>query len=237
MSNLLVSCKIKPLEYNSFQNIDFVAFNYTISLKRNEDNLIIKIESLNNQSNNMKISTLFSGLFDLIYLCLGKFPKIISYLENGQSYNENELLKKYTSSPLFGKTYFSIRYVDIDVLNEQTLTNIINFNKKNYSLCSLEYLTSKTYDEIMWEHKLTLVLHVLDGVCNFLDFNIENLKNEFFLKYQGIPRNSVGGYIAFVDYAFSKYFFNFSVSNTILQALGRKNRLSFLQGTEQFRNF
>lgn len=237
MNNLLVICKIKPLERNSFKNVEFIASNHEISLKIKDDNLFLRIQGLNKKSKNISISTLFSAVFDLIYLCLGKFPEIISYTENGQTSKDCELLKKYISSPFFGRTYFAIRCIDSDVINEQTLINIIRLNETNYSLCSLEYLTSKTYDEIMWEHKLTLILHAFDGVCNYLNLNVEDLKKDFSLKYESNSQNCVGGYIAFVEYAFDKYFFNYDVSDAILLALKRKSKFAFLQGIEQFRNF
>lgn len=236
IKKLFVVCEKEPIDNKWFEDVEFVFSNCDISLKKKEDSLIFHIEM--KKHSDIPLWTIFSSMFDIIFLCVGKFPCIKSIQENDVDIDISNLLRKFTTSNHYDRDFFRFADVDNTTINSDTLSKMILFNHNNHSLVSLECLVCESYEKVLWQHKLTLMSHVIEGVFNYCGSNIEKTKQCFMEEFITNMQDEVGNYIAMLNCVFKRSLFKYSDEcSQLLNALRRRSRFSFLQGIEQFRNF
>ena len=114
--------------------------------------------------NRKKLFKVFVAIMDFLYLALGVMPKIVLYMENNERKNLNQLVCRFFTAKQF---FRNDHLIDItsNTLNEQVLKDINTkfINKKFKVFWSFTALTSTAYEKIYSEHKITLLLHCLEG--------------------------------------------------------------------------
>lgn len=101
---------------------------------------------------------------------------------------------------------------------------------------SLQYIVSETYDPVVQDHKITLLLHIVEGI---VDKGIIKRELTEAIKRYSIPPNALPGeYFGAAYHIFKKYFFNFhrKYNCGILHLLG-KSQHSYLQTITDTRNW
>jgi len=83
--------------------------------------------------------------------------------------NENEIdiserAVKYQTSDNFLKDNLIICDIDETTVNQQRIEELRKIN--SYPIYSFQYLLSKSYDHVITNHKMTLLLHVIEGLYN-----------------------------------------------------------------------
>lgn len=210
---------------------------YTVSFNLQPRELEIVIRNNRKASHMAEIEKIFFNIYDLMFLCIGRYPQ----LEKFNNKNTKDLVNKYFTSEHFNKSYFIFKEIDKDVICEKNIEKMQDFNEKSVSLYSLQYLVCKKYDEILWEHRFTLLLHIIDGFYNMFSIDLEKDKRDFVLEFKNCLKNQdvdkMGEYILKVYNLIKCCFYNFTdVSQSILQLLHRNN-YTFLKTIEETRNW
>lgn len=236
-NSLEVTLSKQGYEKTWYDNINFEESQYSVSLENDEDKIKICVDT--SKTHHLEPWDIFSAIYEIIFLCTGKFPQILSIEKSGCPESTDGLLGKFATSKNFVRSFFMLKRIDSTAINGDTINRLNQFTMCNHSLTSFEYVVCQAYEKVLWEHKLTLMLHTIEGVCNYLKLDVESLKNEFGKKYSCyIKIDEVGNYISMVNYIFENTIFkNEKIFLKLCKALNRKNEFSFLQGIEQFRNF
>ena len=218
------------------EGIDKIVLGYHLSVDIQNAEICIQ----QNKDYKCKIGELFSGFFDLMFLCLGHYPKIIGFFENEEK--KENLLSKFTTSISFSRKYFCFIQLTSEIITDEIIKKIIDFNKENNSLVSFGYILSASYENIMWEHKLTLLTHILDGIYNFSNEELAYIKNNYYTQYKeflgNVDKDDVGDFPSICNEIFSKTFFKYKdIVDKLYKLLGVKNNFCFIDKITQTRNF
>ena len=210
---------------------------YTVCFNKQFSKLEIIITNNRKVNHMAEMEKIFFNIYDMMFLCLGRYPK----LEKFNDEDTTKFVSKYFTSQNFNKRFFIFKEIDEEVISEQNLEKIQKFNNKSVSLYSLQYLVCEKYNDVLWEHKLTLLLHIIDGFCNILPFDLEKVKINFALEFkeslENQDINTVGEYILKVYNLIKQYFYIFpDISQSVLQLLGKDN-YTFLKTIEETRNW
>lgn len=181
---------------------------------------------------------IFFEIFSLLFLYLGAFPTLIKMEFNNELLDTTKYVGKYTSQTYFIKNNTAICSIDVNSINESKLH--LYRKVRQIPLFSLHYLVSESYKNVITNHKITLLLHVIDGLVP--DTIIEQMKDEIKVKYNpcnadGSVRN-VGNYLPKCYYLCNNYFFSYNdnFSCEILQLL-KNNQFGFLEVVADTRNW
>ncbi|MGF7145026.1 hypothetical protein HNQ56_003459 [Anaerotaenia torta] len=150
-----------------------------------------------------KIEALMLEIFSLLFIYLGSFAKIIKIESNHQSLDNSNYVGKVDTWEYYVKSNFVICQISDVSINERVIQNYRRL--KLISLYSMQYLVSNTYRSVITNHKLTLLLHVIDGIVP--DSVVDVMKTEIASKFQ--IRDKVGNYEAKVYFLCKSTFFNF----------------------------
>ncbi|MBR2555014.1 MAG: hypothetical protein IKE94_09165 [Aeriscardovia sp.] len=181
--------------------------------------------------------SLFFDIFSLVFIYLGAFPLIKSVTFNNTDIDTSLWIDKYkTRYDLFRKSLF------ISNLNNATVNQYVldEYRRKQIlAIYSLQYLTSEAYTHMVSDHRITLLLHVIDGICEINNKEEDLLLTEIIKKYR-IPKSKkqLGSYISKV-YMVSKecfFYYHRKYNSTILPLL-KVNQYSFLQIIADTRNW
>ena len=198
------------LSSNSFNRHKVKEFNTLIENSR------VRIYSANaklfiemfSRKNPDKIKDFFCRILDLIYLCTGAFSTIENLSIDNNKCDLSNIASKYRTSKHFSDDWFWLREINEDIINQDSMVALSKIPKR--PVYSMQYLVSEGYEHVIPAHKITLLLHVIDGlVDNNTAFRItwENeVINDF--KYDRSPSN-VGSYKAALYYLCKNYFFNY----------------------------
>jgi len=111
------------------------------------------------------------------------------------------MVVKYNSWNYMMKDYLALACINVMTINPDTIEK---FRKLNLSaIHSMEFLISDSYKHVVLDHRLTLLLHIIDGVIS--DEVISKAKAELKEKYQ--ENGKVGDYKAKAYFLFENYFF------------------------------
>ena len=233
MNLLLIRAK-----HNGFYRAPVIKFsslvdNSTITIESQQDILVIQIFTRRSEHT---ATDLFLDLFSILYVYLGAFPTIESATFNGSDIDRSNWIDKFkTRSELFRHDLFITDINDLSI-NQ----NVIDaYREKQLSaIFSLQYLTCESYRRVIADHKLTLLLHVIDGISDFDNSALSQLKTEMISKYK-IPNNiSLGKYIPKVYAVSNECFFNYhrKYNCEILQLL-KISQYTFLRIVTDTRNW
>ncbi len=150
-----------------------------------------------------KLEELMLELFSLLFLYLGGYAKIIKIDVNSQLLDLSDFIGKYDTWEYFIKSNLVICPISEDTINESVLHGYRNL--KQMPLYSMQYLVSNNYKPMIINHKITLLLHVIDGVVP--DIVVDTMKAEIASKFQ--IQDGVGTYKPKVYYLSKYHFFNY----------------------------
>ena len=125
---------------------------------------------------------LFFDVFSLLFIYLGAYPEIEAVKFNNNVIDTSQWARKYTTSAdLFRHDLFIVNISDESI--NQTFINAYR-QKQETAIYSLQYLASKDYEHIISDHRITLLLHVIDGLCEMDGQEREALQSEIVQKYK-----------------------------------------------------
>ena len=164
MINIETKLKFEKHIWNSYSDgqFEYCASHISYSFEQNGKELEMTIEI--STERHEEISTIFIEIVDFLYLACGTMPVIVYYKENDVCKDISKLPCRYFPSEQF---YRSHHLIDINesTLNKTTLENIKDtIRSKPFEIFwAFTALTSKGYENIYSEHKITLLLHCFEG--------------------------------------------------------------------------
>ena len=164
MINIETKLKFRKHIWNNYNNGQFNYCSSRISYSFEEKKKELEMTILITTENKEEFSPVFIEIVDFLYLACGTMPNIIYYKENDEEKDLSILPCRYFPSKQF---YSNEHLIDIDdsTLNKTTLENIKNTirNKPFEIFWAFTALTSKGYEKIYAEHKITLLLQCFEG--------------------------------------------------------------------------
>lgn len=182
------------------------------------DNVLITMESQNEildmtlegEVSREVIERLWADVFSVVYLYLGTYPRIISMTENNENRDFSKLVAKYNSWEYLEKKYLGLCDVSSKTINQKIINKYRELNL--LAIYSMEFLVSDVYKKMIINHKITLLLHVIDGVVSHTAS--EKGKKEYIKEYptkiEYINRKpKMGWYKPKVYYLCKNYFYKY----------------------------
>lgn len=204
MTQVLAKYKSKIISRHLTQKFVVKIDNCKIEMESNQQKLIIQICG---KSGEEKIKKLLSDLENLIFFYIGSFPFMESLTINGHEIDISKRAAKYETSDNFLKDNLVICDINETTLNEQKIKELRKIN--SYPIYSFQCLLSKAYDHVITNHKMTLLLHVIEGLYEADRHTLQAVKQEIQNKYPESQKGNVGNYMAAVYSLCKKYFFNY----------------------------
>ena len=170
-----------------------------------------------------------------MFIFLGSFPYLCSLRANNQEVDLSDLAGKYESSDNFISRNNILCRIDENSVNEATiklLKNDVSF----LPLSSLAYLASNRYSNIIIDHRLVLLLHVIEGIVT------QNQRQEVCQEYKTIflsnPNDKTSKHKLATYYLCKNYFFKYhrKYNCEIIQLLN-KTQKSFVDICTNTRNW
>lgn len=148
------------------ENVSFYYSNSqidcTFSSNKKPEILSIKIDS---DGDTFAVSL---GIFNYLFLVLGHMPEIKKFEINSKDIKK-ELSPKYFYSNKFNYNDMALFNINSNTFNSRILSYINGLNKELPVLNSIIALHSKSYELISEEHRLTLLLHSIEGYYRLLE--------------------------------------------------------------------
>lgn len=196
------------------------------------DKLYIKIDG---RKAIPKLRALFFDVMSLLFIYLGSSPKPCELIENGQIFDVSKLSSKYTPSKMFYKNEACLCPINSVTLNEEVLKRFKAI--EDTPINSLQFLLCEPYDKLAQDHRITLLLHIIEGLVSKTE--AKKTKNYLCAKYpQTYNITTIGKYLPVVYHLCQNYFFNYhrKFKCDILQLL-KTTRLKFVQISADTRNW
>lgn len=179
-----------------------------------------------------KIEDLVLELFSLFSLYLGGYPKIMKMEVNGQVMDTSMYVGKFDTWEYFIKSDLAICQINESTVNGDVLHNYRNL--KQTPLYSMQYLVSSNYKHVIINHKITLLLHIIDGIVS--DSIVKPMQTEIKSKYH--VQGDKGKYKPKVYYLCKNHFFNYHRKyNCEILSLLQVTQYKFLQIVTDTRNW
>lgn len=204
MTQILAKYRSKVISRYPVRKFMVKIDNCKVELESRQQELIIQIHG---KSGEEKIRKLLSDLQTLIFFYLGSFPFMESLNFNGNEMDISKRAAKYETSNNFLKDNLVICNINETTLNEQKIKELRKIS--SYPIYSFQCLLSKTYDHVITNHKMTLLLHVIEGLYEANKHQLQAVKEEIQNKYPESRKGTVGNYMAAVYSLCKKYFFNY----------------------------
>ena len=204
MTQILAKYRSKVIIGHPIQKFTVKIDNCKVELESRQQELIIQICGKQGEE---KIRKLLSDLENLIFFYLGSFPFMELLKINGNEIDISNRATKYETSENFLKDNLVICDINETTLNELKIKELRKIS--SYPIYSFQCLLSKAYDHVITDHKMTLLLHVIDGLDETDKHQLQAVKQEIQNKYSEVRKGSVGNYMAAVYSLCKKYFFNY----------------------------
>ncbi|SFQ28009.1 hypothetical protein SAMN04487928_12912 [Butyrivibrio proteoclasticus] len=202
MNEMIVTTRHKVFVNNPVQEFSSKIDNSTVFVGSKGDKLIVRIHTRKNENNTKH---LFFDIFSIMYICLGAFPTIENVTFNGCNLDTAQLAKKYYTRKTLFRDDLRIANICSQTINQ---TIIDNYRKKQHEpISSLQYLDSAGYETVVTDHRITLLLHIIDGICDVSDKVLTAAKAEVVNRYK--PNNNPGDYLCKVYLVSKDGFFNY----------------------------
>lgn len=207
--------------------------NCNVELESNQQELTIKICGRRGEE---KLEKLLSDLEKLLFFYLGSFPLLKALYINEASVDITNRVAKYETSDNFLKDNLVICDINDTTITEQKINELRKVNQ--YPLYSFQYLLSKTYDHVITDHKMTLLLHIIEGLYSNANKELGIAKQEIWKKYPKSRNGKIGTYMAAVYCLCKNYFFGYhrKYSCEILPLL-KVNQYDFMSRLSDTRNW
>lgn len=144
---------------NSVKKFEAIFDESSVLMEIVGSKLTMKIEG---RKKIQEIESLLFELLSLLYIYLGGFPQIETVKVNNLAKNLCDLQTKYFTDDRFCKEYYSTCDVNIATMNDIVLDKFRQI--KQIPIASMQYLVSRGYKSVVPDHKITLMLHVIEGI-------------------------------------------------------------------------
>ena len=115
----------------------------------------------------------------IFFICLGSYPRIALLKYNSKIISLSKYVHKYKSDKFFENNYFAICSIDATVINDTSAKHLDDV--KLIALYSIQYLVSEKYSNLISTHRITLLLHALQGLVSNTDYqSVLNQYNSIF---------------------------------------------------------
>lgn len=151
-----------------------------------------------------KLYELLTDLESLLFFYLGSFPRMVSLNINGDDKNISERVVKYHTSKNFLKQNLVLCDITANNISEHKIQKLKQMNQ--LALFSLQFLVSESYDHVITNHKMTLILHVIQGIYD--NNRCAQDKQKIKKKYPAAT-GAIGDYMASVYWLCNEYFFKY----------------------------
>lgn len=141
------------------ESIHFIIDNVNVSftVDNNEISMI-----LTGRKKCENLDKIFFLIFDYLFLLLGSYPKIIERKYNDKAVSISDLANKFLTSDNYYKNNMNLVAINSTILNKDCLNSFKNLNGDIISL--LGYITSDVYKNVLFYHKILMLLQLVDGV-------------------------------------------------------------------------
>lgn len=233
MTQILAKYRSKVLTRHPVQKFTVKIDNCKVELESNQQELIIQICG---RSGKEKVRKLLSDLECLIFFYLGSFPLMELFYINGDEIDISKRAAKYETSDNFLKDNLVICDINETTLNEQKIEELRKIG--SYPIYSFQCLLSKAYDHVITNHKMTLLLHVIEGLDEADKHQLQAMKQEIQNEYPESRKGTVGDYMAAVYLLCKKYFFNYHRKYACgIMPLLKVTRYKFMARLSETRNW
>lgn len=233
MTHILAKYRSKVISRHLGSKLEVKIDNCKVELESNQQKLIIQICG---RAGKEKIMDLLSDLESLIFFYLGSFPLMEVLYINGNEMDISKRAAKYETSDHFLKDNLVICDIDETTLNEQKIKEFRKIN--SYPIYSFQCLLSKAYDHVITNHKMTLLLHVIEGLYEANKNQVQMQKKEIYNKYPDSRKGTVGDYMVAVYCLCKKYFFNYHKKYACeIMPLLKVTRYKFMSRLVETRNW
>lgn len=165
MIKIEAKLKYKKHPWTSYSGNIFTYSSCDIDYKFNSNDNDLEMDiDISTALGSEEVWGVFVEILDFLYLAFGTMPIIVYYKENDTEKDLSNIVMRYFPSDQFFKNEHLIN-ISSCTLNEYTLTNVKNVirNKPFEIFRAFTALTSKAYENIYAEHKITLLLHCFEG--------------------------------------------------------------------------
>lgn len=226
MNFLTVKLSHTYFTQQSIKNLLIDIDNYNIKIYTENKLLFINVEG---ENNNQDLFESFLCVYQLLFLYLGCFPKIIELNQNGIISDNSEMVSKYNSSSNFESLNSVFVTIDETTINAEIINKFKALHP--YPMYSMQYLVSDYYNHVVTNHKITLLFHVIEGIfTNYLSKNEQKeakQPNKNRLYYKNMVSYFCEGYFEKYD---KKYNFE------ILKVLNKSSLDDFTDAISDTRN-
>lgn len=180
-----------------------------------------------------KLCEIMIDIESLVFFYIGSFPLMTSLKINGEDKDISKRVGKYHTSGSFLKQNLVICDISADTITEQKLQRFKQMNQM--ALFSLQFLVSDNYEHVITNHKMTLLLHIVQGIYD--DRRCAQDKQAIKNKYPAAT-GTVGDYMASIYWLCNEYFFKYhSKFGCGILALLKVNQYQFLCKLADTRNW
>lgn len=230
MSQIVAEYMSKIFTIHNVEPFEVKIFNSRVSMRSEREKFSIDIRG---RKSSQKLYGLLIDIESLLFFYMGFFPLIISLKVNGEDADISERVGKYHTSSIFTKQNLVICDISANTVTEQKLLHFKQMNQM--ALFSLQFLVSENYEHVITNHKMTLLLHVVQGIYD--DSRCLQDKQTIKNKYPAAT-GKVGDYMASIYWLCNEYFFRYhrKYGCDILALLG-VNQYQFLCKLTDTRNW
>lgn len=107
---------------------------------------------------------IFFSIISILFIYYGSFPELLKVELNGVAEDTEQYNSLFFTSPHFKKECFKLHDINSSTINEKVMEKFAQLS--GYPILSLQALVSCVYDKMMSDHKLTLLLQVIDGLVS-----------------------------------------------------------------------
>lgn len=204
MTRILAKYRSKVITRHLIKKFTVKIDNCRVELESNQQELIIQICG---RLGKEKVRKLLSDLECLIFFYLGSFSLMELLYINGDKIDISKRAAKYETSDNFLKDNLVICDINEITVNEQKVKELRKIS--SYPIYSFQCLISKAYDHVITNHKMTLLLHIIDGLYEADKHQLKAVKQEIQNKYPESKKGTVGDYMAAIYSLCEKYFFEY----------------------------
>lgn len=222
-SDIFTTYQIRAFEVNIYRSI--------VSIGSEEKTCLIQIQGRKSTDNLLQLLTKIEFL---IFFYLGFFPVLVSIEVNGINQDISERLLKYHTSKQFIGQSRIISNISADTICEQKLQKLSRLHQTG--LNSLQYLVSEPYDHVIVDHKMTLLLHVVQGLYD--ESRLQQDWQYLQRRYKELKGNKIGYYMPSAYWLCDKYFFKYHRKyNCEILPLLKVTQCQFLRRLTDTRNW
>ncbi len=222
ISKIFVQHSVMPFEVK--------IYNSRVAMRSDGNEFSINISG---RKTSEKLYEIMVDIESLVFFYIGSFPLMTSLKINGENKDISKRVGKYHTSGSFLKQNLVICDISADTISEQKLQRFKQMNKM--ALFSLQFLVSDNYEHVITNHKMTLLLHIVQGIYD--DRRCAQDKQAIKNKYPAAT-GTVGDYMASIYWLCNEYFFKYhSKFGCGILALLKVNQYQFLCKLADTRNW